>query len=34
MPFVDDIVLVDEINAKLEIWQDAIESKKFSIKYD
>ena len=31
MLFVDDIVLVDEsrdgVNAKLEIWQDALESK-------
>ena len=28
MPFVDAIVLVNEINAKLEIWQDAIEIQK------
>ena len=35
MSFIDDIVLVDGIrsgiNAKLEIWQDVVESKNFQL---
>ena len=35
MPFVDDMVVVNgirsEINAKLEIWQDNVESKNFQL---